>query len=143
VTYVFEILSELHRRGVNVEAVGENLTLRPRRALDGELLARIRMHKPEILAALKAVVSLGARPATCSPTCYEIEPGRWIHHPWDRCKTKPTSPPEEATPEVMRDCWHCGGSKACYCIVCVNPWTGEAGHCVPCKGTGKVWAWLQ
>ena len=24
---------------------------------------------------------------TCAPTCYEVEPGKWIHQPWDGCKT--------------------------------------------------------
>jgi hypothetical protein len=24
-----------------------------------------------------------SRTAMCSPDCYEVEPGRWIHHPWN------------------------------------------------------------
>jgi hypothetical protein len=75
------ILGDLQRRGVSVAADGDALVLKPRRALDSELLARVREHKAEILRALPA------RPATCGATCYEIEPGRWIHHPWDGCET--------------------------------------------------------
>jgi len=38
----------------------------------------------------EASISRGGRPATCRASCYEIEPDRWIHHPWDGC-TPPTS----------------------------------------------------
>jgi len=30
---------------------------------------------------------LDERAATCANTCYPVEPGRWIHHPWDGCTT--------------------------------------------------------
>jgi TubC N-terminal docking domain len=76
-----EILGELQRRGVSVTADGDALVLKPRRAIDGELLARVREHKPEIIRALSA------HPATCSPTCYEVEPGTWLHRPWEGCAT--------------------------------------------------------
>jgi hypothetical protein len=76
------ILGELQRRGVSVTADGDTLILKPRRAVDSELLARVRDHKPEIIQALSA------RPAKCAASCYEVEPGRWIHHPWDGCLTQ-------------------------------------------------------
>ncbi len=73
------ILSELQRRGVSVIADGDALVLKPRRAVDGELLARVRQYKPEIIRALSA------RRVTCgSPQCagcYEVEPGVRIHPP--------------------------------------------------------------
>ena len=75
------ILAELSTRGVMVRADGETLRLRPKAALDNRLLARVQAHKQDILAILSA------RPATCSATCYEIDPGKWIHHTWDGCKT--------------------------------------------------------
>jgi hypothetical protein len=43
--------------------------------VDAALLARVREAKPAILEALRNL------PATCAPSCYEIEPGYWIHHP--------------------------------------------------------------
>ncbi len=46
------ILSELDRRGVRVTADGEALVLKPKRALDAELLAHIREHKPEIIRVI-------------------------------------------------------------------------------------------
>lgn len=73
--YFARHLAELASRGVTVRADGETLRLRPKAALDDGLLARVQAHKPDILAVLSG------RPATCSPTCYEIEPGRWIHRP--------------------------------------------------------------
>ena len=78
---VSEILTELHRRGVVVAIEGDTLILKPRHALDDTLLARVREAKPAILEALRS------RPATCSLDCYEVEPGVWIHHPWNGCTT--------------------------------------------------------
>jgi hypothetical protein len=48
------ILRELERRGVLVTADGDALVLKPKRALDDALLARVREHKPEIIRAVSA-----------------------------------------------------------------------------------------
>ena len=89
-----KILAELSRRGVAVRTDGGTLRLRPKAALDDGLLARVQAYKPDILGVLSA------RPTTCSPTCYEIDPGKWIHHPWDGCKTCLTPQPEKPTRKV-------------------------------------------
>jgi len=78
---VADILAELSSRGVAVRADGETLRLKPKAALDDDLLARVQALKPDIMAVL-----LG-RPATCAPSCYEIEAGKWIHRPWAGCRT--------------------------------------------------------
>jgi hypothetical protein len=39
-----------------------------------------------VVTLLKPGTGAGERPATCATTCYEIEPGRWVHRPWDGCK---------------------------------------------------------
>jgi hypothetical protein len=39
----------------------------------------------DIIQKPETPADLPTRPATCSPTCYEIEPGKWIHHAWDGC----------------------------------------------------------
>jgi len=57
-TQAAEILTELRGRGVSVAVEGDTLCLRPRRALDDELLARVREAKPAILEVLR-------QPATC------------------------------------------------------------------------------
>ncbi len=104
------ILGELQRRGVKVIADGDALVLKPRRALDNELLARVREHKPEIIRALSA------RPATCALSCYEIEP--------------------QPRQIVEQTCWHCGGSGQCDCISCgcfETHAVWKAGRCVPCE----------
>jgi hypothetical protein len=135
------ILEELKAIGVEVLPHGSDLVIRPASKVPPELKERLRAHKAEVLAILKAgAASTGARRATCSPTCYEVEPGRWVHHPRDGCRTVPQM---SAARSVERECWHCSGGGKCRCIVCCNPLTREAGECVPCKGTGKVWAWLQ
>jgi hypothetical protein len=103
------ILYDLQRRGISVAADGNTLVLKPRRALDSELLARLREHKAEILRALSA------RPATCGATCYEVEPGRWIHHPWDGCKI-PMSSREPYVPS-RADCG-CDGPVCPKCFLC-------------------------
>lgn len=47
------ILTELHQRGISVEADGDTLVLKPRRALDHAILTRVREAKPAILKALQ------------------------------------------------------------------------------------------
>jgi hypothetical protein len=137
---VLEILTELARRGVVVRDKGDDtLGLRPKSALDPDLRARVLAHKPEILAMLRA------RPAACALTCYELEPGRWIHHPWDGCRTiAPANPAQR----VERTCWHCVGSdgkahKECTCLVCVDAGSRGPGICSICKGTGKTLTWVH
>lgn len=49
---VHSILAEITIRGVAVRVDGETLRLKPREALDDDLLARIKEHKLEILRAL-------------------------------------------------------------------------------------------
>jgi TubC N-terminal docking domain len=91
------ILSELQRRGVSVTSDGDALVLKPRSAVDSELLARVREHKPEIIRLISS------HPRTCAPSCYEIEPGRWIHHPWEGCttiKTGAIEPQARSSPTV-------------------------------------------
>jgi hypothetical protein len=86
VTAAAEILTELHRRGVTLTAEGDTLCLKPRRALDDGLLARIRDAKPAILDALRrGLTEAGMGSTACgSPHCagcYEVGEGRKIHPP--------------------------------------------------------------
>jgi TubC N-terminal docking domain len=132
VTQATEILSELQRRGVIVAVEGDTLSLKPKRALDDTLLARVREAKPAILEALRN------RPSTCSPDCYELEPGIWIHRPWAGCTTSKTESFEPR--KVSVTCWHCRGEKSCACVAC---WKAGPGECVACEGSGHVWRWVQ
>jgi hypothetical protein len=75
------ILHELMALGVEVIPRGENLVIRPASRVPADLKERLKASKPEILAALRR------RPATCATSCYEIEPGKWIHRAWDGCVT--------------------------------------------------------
>ena len=59
-----DILAELARRGVAARADGETIRLKSTASLDEGLLARLREHKLEILAALSC------RPAFRSSTCW-------------------------------------------------------------------------
>lgn len=127
------ILAELQRRGVLVAVEGDTLCLKPRRALDDALLARVRRAKPAILEAVRN------RPSTCSSDCYELEPGVWIHRPHTGCTTiKPEASRSQHIVAVT--CWHCQGEKRCACIAC---WQAGPGKCVTCKGTGHVLRWVQ
>jgi TubC N-terminal docking domain len=74
-----EILTELQRRRVIVAVEGDTLCLKPRRALDDTLLARIREAKPAILEALRTgMAACGS--AHCAG-CYDVDAGRKIHPP--------------------------------------------------------------
>jgi hypothetical protein len=64
-----EILTELRGRGVSVTVEGDILCLKPKRALDDTLLARVRDSKPAILAVLRNLSSnCVATPAQISGT---------------------------------------------------------------------------
>jgi TubC N-terminal docking domain len=156
---VADILAELSSRGVAVRADGETLRLKPKAALDDDLLARVRAYKPDILAALSG------RPATCASSCYEIEPGKWIHRAWDGCKTPMPESAEPIMParadcgcpgsvcsrcwlcvEVhcqcprppKTTCWHCEGAGRCACTACWRRYAGEVAECAVCHGSGKI-----
>lgn len=66
-SHAAEILNELQRRGVNVAIEGDTLCLRPRRALDDTLLARVREAKPAIIETLRGgpVLCVAARQVGC------------------------------------------------------------------------------
>jgi len=74
-----EILTELQRRGVIVAVEGDTLCLKPKRALDNALLARIREAKPAILETLRG--GLAACSLTHCAGCYDVGDGRKIHPP--------------------------------------------------------------
>jgi len=131
------LISEIVQRGVSLRVDGGDLVLKPRRALDGDLLDRIREHKTEILRVLSG------HPGTCAPSCYEIEPGRWVHRPWDGCKTSVASPPLKVTQKAEQTCRHCRGEGRCSCIVCWDARTHGPGECVRCRGRGMLWSWVQ
>jgi hypothetical protein len=119
VSVVAGILAELSSRGVTVRADGETLKLKPKAALDDCLLSRVHAFKPDILALLSG------RHAICSPTCYEIEPGKWIHRPWDGCKT-PAPCCKPCVPS-RADCG-CDGPVCSRCFLCP-----EHCHCQLCR----------
>jgi hypothetical protein len=127
------VLEELRAIGVEVVPEGENLVICLASKVPPELKERLRAHKAEVLEALRS------RPATCGPTCYEIEPGRWIHHAWLGCKT-PLSL-ETADPEPPAECKHCGGTGECSCPACTLRRTEKAAPCLMCK-PHKRQVWL-
>lgn len=63
---VAEILTELQGRGVSVTVEGDILCLKPKRALDDALLARVRDSKPAILEVLRN------SPSSCKATPAQI-----------------------------------------------------------------------
>jgi hypothetical protein len=129
-TAAAEILQELSRRGVSAQVDGHAIRLKPSARLDDAFLAHLKRHKAELLTVL------AARPALCSSTCYEIEPKRWVHHPWDGCKTCLAPLPHDLLEGAQVRCWHCAGSGQCDCVTCGHSeahaaWT--SGHCTPCS----------
>ena len=83
--------------------------------------------------------ALSDRRATCAASCYEVEPGHWIHHPWAGCGTV-SSESGKLERRVLVTCWHCKGEMRCGCMAC---WQGGPGECVACQGTGQVLRWIQ
>lgn len=69
------VLKELHALGVEVLPAGENLLIRPASRVPPELKARLREHKPEILAALKSRPAASAPKGNPSGCKYDWVPG--------------------------------------------------------------------
>lgn len=77
-----EILTELQRRGVIVAVEGgDTLCLKPRRALDDALLARVREAKPAILEALRTGLAACGSPHCAGCYVADAETGARIHSP--------------------------------------------------------------
>jgi hypothetical protein len=74
-----EILTELQRRRVIVAVEGDILCLKPRRALDDTLLARIREAKPAILEAVRTGLASCGSPHCAR--CYDVGDCRKVHPP--------------------------------------------------------------
>ena len=55
------------------------------------------------------------RAPTCAATCYEVEPGVWLHHPWNGCET-PVADYRVLVP-VVADCG-CVGTICRRCWLC-------------------------
>ncbi len=95
-----EVLSELSRRGVAIRVDGDSIRLKPRSALDDQLLASVRDCKPEILAALKsrsAPCGAKANPPGCRYDWASGYEGRRLH-----CVTHRHG---QATDTVFRTCY--------------------------------------
>lgn len=126
------VLEEIEALGVEIFSQGGNLVIQPASRVPSELKERLRAHKAEVLAVLKP------RPAACSPTCYEVEPGRWIHHPWDGCKIIQSA---RARSDAEGTCTHCDGAGKCPCPSCTLRLTSEAVPCHICHPMERQ-AWL-
>ena len=145
-TGVEQIFAELERLGVTIRANGDILQAKPLSLINDDLKARIREVKPAILEALRNRGSCltntgkGNRPVTCSPSCYEVEPGKWIHRPRAGC----TTVMRESRPQQVRvTCWHCRGEKQCGCIACRTSVGGGPWGCVVCRASGEVLTWVN
>jgi hypothetical protein len=127
------LLDEVRSFGVEIRPDGGELVIRPAGRLPHELKQRLKAAKPEILAVLSC------RPSTCAASCYQVEPGRWIHHPWDGCKTVASLKPAPAVREP--ECRHCDGAGECPCSACTLGRTKIAVPCLACHPMARQ-AWL-
>ena len=112
-----QILSELERRGVRLESVGERLRYRPKDAVPAEMVEVLRAHKAELLQALREL------------------------------KVKARVRGQDAVIQSAEAdvCFHCKGEKVCQCALCAVPaprmqWA--EGQCRACLGTGFL-AWPE
>jgi hypothetical protein len=129
-----DLIHEANSFGVELSSDGTNLILSPGGKLPEELKELLREVKPELIAALRV------RPETCEASCYEIEPGRWVHHPWNGCTTRPGK--NDLTSQVVgvmaeTACQHCSGAGKCGCVTCAFGLpVGQDGDCSICSRRG-------
>ena len=99
-----ELLSELTRLGIEVVASGDRLRYRPRSAVAPDLAAKLKMHKPELLALLRPppeVAPILAQSGTDAPGP--------LRKPVCRCgSTRWRDVPIHNGKSVRRDCGKCG-----------------------------------
>ena len=112
-----QILCELERRGVRLEAVGDRLRYRPKDAVPAEMVEVLRAHKAELLQALREL----------------------------KVKARIRGKEEIAETASADVCFHCKGAKVCSCALCAVPapqmrWA--EGQCRACLGTGAL-AWPE
>jgi hypothetical protein len=129
-----QILQTLQGLGVTVSVVdGGRLRFEPGDRIPADLIPTLRQAKPALLEELRRF------PASCSSSCYEIEPGRWIHHPWDGCETSVSARQSTVVPGV--NCKHCNGAGECSCPACTLRRIEAAVPCLMCQPR-KRQAWL-
>jgi hypothetical protein len=153
-TQVAEILTELQRRGVTATVEGNTLCLKPKHAVDANLLARLREHKLEILDALSR------RPAAADASC--CEPQLECKHcdgvgecSCPACTLRRIDAPVpclmcQAEQRQMwlaatrRDsCWHCAGKGTCDCVLCLDRKAAKASFCIVCGSSDTPEGRLQ
>ena len=121
-----QILQMLQSLGVSVSVLeGDRLRFKPAERIPADLIPTLREAKRAILEILHG------RPATCSPSCYEVEPGRWIHRPWDGCSTRPSPMPSPTVAQA--ECKHCDGAGECSCPACTLRRSEEPVPCLMCQ----------
>ncbi len=64
-----DLLLDLKRRGIRLEARGDRLRYSPRSALTPDLLDRLKAHKQELLTVLRAPVNRLTRSVMNTPDC--------------------------------------------------------------------------
>lgn len=99
-----DLLLDLGRLGIRLEADGERLRYFPRSALTPDLLERLKAHKAELLAVLRPAPE--AAPAVPAPTCEApAKPAKAVC----RCgSTTWRDVPIHGGQSVRRDCGRCG-----------------------------------
>jgi len=96
-----ELLADLDRLGVRLEADGDRLRYHPRSALTGELVARLKAHKGDLLAMLRPV-SHEAQPRPVATSDSDTKPVC-------RCgSTTWRDVPIHDGQSIRRDCGRCG-----------------------------------
>lgn len=99
-----ELLLDLDRLGIQLEADGERLRYFPRSALTPDLLARLKAHKADLLAMLRPAPD--AAPARPAPTCEApATPTKAV------CRCGGTTwrdVPIHGGQSIRRDCGRCG-----------------------------------
>jgi len=103
-TAATELLADLTRLGVQVVAHGDHLRYRPQSLVTPELAARLKTHKPELLAILRPAVAPDVATTTTAPSEAIA---------WEECIDPPVPCPECGGLVFWRAPWHDRRCAAC------------------------------
>jgi hypothetical protein len=121
-TTAAQLTADLQALGVTLAADGDRLRFYPRDRVTGEMLARLRDAKPQLLAMLQPQAMPDADPVTAAPSVPDLQPRRVFPETW------PAAVPSGILADPVTNCSDCrrrvvGGQPGRPSGLCFRCWS--------------------